>query len=106
MRQLSAKGDVRVYTSHLQSSLLRFLSSRELAQSCGRSGFFVEGNTLRGKYDIPDLSIFVKPLRDLDVDFPRLKLRPKHGLFEMIVDTSNEERSEHKKRRLIFQLRA
>jgi pimeloyl-ACP methyl ester carboxylesterase len=53
--------------------------------------FFVEGNTLRGKYDVPDLSIYDEPIRDLDVDLPRLKLRPKHGLFEMIVDTSNEE---------------
>jgi uncharacterized protein len=54
--------------------------------------FFLEGNTLRGKYDIPDLSIYDEPIRDLDVvNFPRLKLRPKHGLFEMIVDTSNEE---------------
>lgn len=28
--------------------------------------FFVDGNTLRGKYDIPDLSIYDEPIRDLD----------------------------------------
>ena len=53
--------------------------------------FFLEGNTLRGKYDIPDLSIYDEAIRDVEVNFPRLKLRPKHGLFDMILNTSNGE---------------
>jgi hypothetical protein len=53
--------------------------------------FFVEGNVLKGTYDIPDLSIYDEPIRDLDLKFPRLQLRPKHGLFEMIMDAANRE---------------
>lgn len=53
--------------------------------------FVVEGNVLKGTYDIPDLSIYDEPLRDLDLKFPRLQLRPRHGLFELIIDAANGE---------------
>lgn len=53
--------------------------------------FFREGNTLKGTYDVPDLSIYDEPIRDIDLQFPQLKLRPRHGLFEMNIDTVNGE---------------
>lgn len=53
--------------------------------------FTFDATGIKGTYDIPDLSIYDEPIKDLSYNFPHLEMRPKHGLFKLVINTEYGE---------------
>src|SRR5437660_76990 len=58
----------------------------------------LEGNQLKGTHDIPDLSIYDEPLREISYNYPQLQFRTKYGPFNMTVSADVGEMTGENKR--------
>ncbi len=53
--------------------------------------FWLEDDTLKGTYEIPDLSIYDEPITNLSYNFPNLEFKPKYGVFQMVINSEYSE---------------